>query len=316
MYKRLLAIPLAAMLLMLSACGSGGQSGQPSGDSEAANPKRSIQYLESTYQVPARTKDIVYVGFPGSYEDSFLLGVPPVAATTDKNGKFPAEYQAMIRNAKHLPYNITDNLSELAALEPDVIMTTDKTSKEDLAKLQTVASVIPVSTNGAHWQENLRLLADVRGKDANLDTFVGKVKQNAQELHGKLAALPEKNMLTLWFQEGTLYVYPKDERYNHLLYTDLALPVPAVVSNVQERTSLSMDDLAKEDPNYLFVMVTKEDQPAFKQLQEQAEWKSLNAVKADQMYMNAVEPGLAGGTAYSNQSFLNAIRKHVFKMNE
>lgn len=312
MYKRLLAIPIAALLLVLAACGNGGQTG----DSAAAKPTRSINYLGNTYTIPARTKEIVFVGFPASYEDSFLLGVPPVAATVDKNGKFPAEYQAMIRNAKHLPYHITDNLSELVALEPDVIMTTDKTSKEDLAKLQTAASVIPVSTNGAHWQENLRLLADVRGRDDNLDTFIGKVKQNAQELRDKLAPLPEKKVLTLWFQEGSFYAYPKDERYNNLLYTDLALPVPDVVANMKERTALSMDALAKEDPNYLFVMVNKEDQPAFKQLQEQPAWKNLRAVKADQMYVNAVEPGLAGGTAYSNQQFLNAIRKQMLKMSE
>ncbi|MGG4444391.1 ABC transporter substrate-binding protein [Brevibacillus fortis] len=312
MYKRLLAIPIAALLLVLTACGNGGQSG----DSAASNPTRSINYLGNTYKIPARTKDIVYVGFPASYEDSFLLGIPPVAATMDKNGKFPAEYQAMIRNAKHLPWNIADNLGELVALKPDVIMTTDKTSKEDLAKLQSAASVIPVSTNGAHWQENLRLLADVRGKDANLDTFVGKVKQNALELRDKLAPLPEKKVLTVWFEEGSFYIYPKHERYNYLLYTNLALPVPDVVANVQERTALSMDALAKEDPNYLFVMVNREDQPAFKQLQEQPAWTNLNAVKADQMYMNAVEPGLAGGTAYSNQSFLNAIRKQMLKMSE
>jgi len=320
MYKRLLPIAMAALLLvLLAACGTGGSAGNGNTSDHTAEPEptRAVEYLGNSYEIPARTKQIAFVGSHGTYEDALSLGITPFAATMDKNGTFPHEYETITQNAKHLPWNIADNISELAALGPDAILTTDKTSADDIKKLQSAATVIPVSSSGAHWAENLRLLSAVRGRGQNIDTLIHKLEQNTQTMREKLASFHDKQILTVWFQEGSFYVYPKDERYNYLLYSDLALPEPDLVAKANEHMPLSMEMLAKEDPDFLFVMVDKSGAPAdaaaFEQLQQGPAWAGLKAVKANQAYLNAVDPVLAGGTVYSNQQFLLAIQKHMLK---
>ncbi|GED69719.1 iron-uptake system-binding protein [Brevibacillus reuszeri] len=317
MYKRLLMMPMAAMLILLAACSSGGSAGNNTDNTAESKPKRSVEYLGNSYQIPARTKQIALVGSHGTYEDALLLGIPPFAATTDKNGTFPHEYATITQNATHLPWNVADNITELTTLAPDVILTTDKTSAEDIQKLQAAGTVIPVSTNGAYWADNLRLVADVRGREENVDTLIHKLTQNTQTMHDKLVPLKDKQVLTVWYQEGDFFVYPENERYNHLLYTELALTLPDIVAKAKERTPVSMEMLTQADPDYLFVMVDKigapTDSAAFDQLQQSAPWADLKAVKANQAYVNAVDPVLAGGTVYSNQQFLMALQKHLLK---
>ncbi|MGG1658059.1 ABC transporter substrate-binding protein [Brevibacillus sp. NRS-1366] len=317
MYKRLLTIPMAALLVLLAACGTGGPAGNTSDNTAEPKPTRSVEYLGNSYKIPARTKQIAFVGSHGTYEDALLLGIPPFAATMDKNGTIPTAYATITQNAKHLPWNIADNISELAALRPDAILTTDKTSSEDIQKLQSAATVIPVSTSGAHWAENLRLVADVRGREENVDTLITKLKQNTQTTRDKLASFKDKQILTVWFHEGAFFVYPKDERYNHLLYTELAFEEPDIVAKANERMPITMEILTQTDPDFLFVMVDKigatADAAAFDQLQQGFPWTNLKAVKTNQAYVNAVDPVLAGGTVYSNQQFLIAIQKHILK---
>lgn len=317
MYKRLLTIPMAALLVLLTACSTDGSNGNNADHNAEPEPTRAVEYMGNSYEIPARTKQIAFVGTHGTYEDALSLGIQPFAATMDKNGTFPHEYATITQNAKHLPWNIADNISELKALAPDAILTTDKTSADDIKKLQSAATVIPVSTSGAHWAENLRLLAAVRGRGENIDTLIHKLDQNTQAMRGKLASFQDKQLLTIWFQEGSFYVYPKDERYNYLLYTDLALPAPDLVAKANERTPISLEMLVKEDPDFLFVMVDKSGAPAdaaaFEQLQQDPAWSGLKAVKANQAYVNAVDPVLAGGTIYSNQQFLLALQKHLLK---
>ncbi|MFP3388468.1 ABC transporter substrate-binding protein [Brevibacillus sp. SIMBA_040] len=317
MYKRLLTIPMTALLVLLAACSTGGPTGNSSDNTAEPKPTRAVEYLGNSYKVPARTKQIAFVGSHGSYEDALLLGIPPFAATMDKNGTFPHEYATITQNAKHLPWNVADNVSELSALQPDVILTTDKTTAEDVQKLQSAATVIPVSTNGAYWAENLRLLADVRGREESVDTLIQKLTQNIQNTRDKLVSFQDKQFLTVWFQEGSFFVYPQNERYNHLLYTELALQAPDIVAKATERTPLTMEALAQADPDFLFVMVDKSGAPAdaaaFEQLQNGSPWTGLKAVQANQAYVNAVDPVLAGGTVYSNQQFLIALQKHVLK---
>ncbi|MED1822266.1 ABC transporter substrate-binding protein [Brevibacillus agri] len=316
MYKKLLAIPVTAVFLLLAACGANGPGGQAAGD-PAAKPTRSIQYLGNTYKIPARTKQIAFVESRSSFEDALLTGIPPFAATVEKSGAFPQEYAAITQNTQKLPADIADHVGDLAALGPDTILTSDKTSGEKRSKLESAASVIPISSNGAHWEDNLRLLAEVRGKDANVDAIVSKVRTNTEKTRDKLAPLKDKIVLTAWFHEGAFLVYPKNERYNYLLYTDLGLATPSVVEQAKEPVPLSLAELAQADPDYLFVMVDKSSDPdaakSFEQLKQQPEWSNLRVIQSGQVYENAVNPGLAGGTAYSNQSFLNALSARLLK---
>lgn len=316
MYKKLLAIPVTAVFLLLAACGAG-SGGQTADGSPAAKPTRSIQYLGTAYKIPARTKQIAFVDSRSSFEDSLLLGIPPFAATVEKSGAFPQEYASITQNTQKLPANIVERIDDLKALYPDTILTSDKTPAEKRATLEKAASVIPISSNGAHWEDNLRLLAEVRGKDANVDAIVSKVRTNIENTREKLAPLKDKKVLAVWFREGAFVVSPKNERYNYLLYTDLGLATPDVVEQAKEPVSLTLEQLAQTDPDYLFVMVDKSSDPgaeaAFEQLQQKSEWSNLHVTKDGRVYVNAVNPGLAGGTAYSNQSFMNAISARMLK---
>lgn len=55
--------------------------------------------------------------------------------------------------------------------------------------------------------------------------------------------------------------------------------------------------------------MNKDNPKALEELQKNAIWKSLKAVKGGNVFVNLVDPLAQGGTAFSKFSFLEALMK-------
>ena len=71
------------------------------------------------------------------------------------------------------------------------------------------------------------------------------------------------------------------------------------------------------NPDYIFLQFEESenaDKPeALDELQKNAIWNGLNAVKADHVFINSVEPLAQGGTAWSKTQFLDAVQQNLTK---
>ena len=116
---------------------------------------------------------------------------------------------------------------------------------------------------------------------------------------------------------GLMYVYPENVYFNPILYQDLGLKVPEVVTKAEAQAELSLEALSDINPDIIFLQFEESsnaDKPdALKELENNPIFKSLNAVKNNEVYVNTVAPLAEGGTAWSKTKFLDVVEEKLVK---
>ncbi|WP_110932909.1 ABC transporter substrate-binding protein [Paenibacillus bouchesdurhonensis] len=332
MFKKssMLALVLAVML-GLAACGTkeeskpaeagtANQSTEKSAsagksaakEENAAAETRTIQYLGQEYTVPAQAEKIVITGSVESMEDALVLDVKPTGAMT-MGGAFEPLFAEITDGAVAIGEKTQPNLETILKLAPDVILASTKFPAETLDKLSKVGVTIPVSHISTDWEANLKLLAELTGKESQANQVLETYRQEATELKEKIGPnLKDKTVLFVRLRSGSMMIYPQDVFFNPSIYEDLGAAVPEEVKQANAQQMISLEKLSGMNPDYLFVQFSagenKEAPKALEELQGNPIWGSINAVKNDNLYVNIVDPSAQGGTAYSKITFLEAVK--------
>ena len=112
-------------------------------------------------------------------------------------------------------------------------------------------------------------------------------------------------------------IYPADVYLNPVLYTDLGLKVPDVVTQAKAQAELTIETLAEINPDAIFLQFedseNKDVPESLNELLENPIFKSLEASKNNKVFVNTVEPLAQGGTAWSKVKFLDAVVDNLLK---
>ncbi|MEK5053972.1 iron-hydroxamate ABC transporter substrate-binding protein [Niallia sp. FSL K6-0212] len=313
MKKNLFFIFLAAFLL-LTACSQTGEKNTSSsikdskGDGQSTTQE--VTYLGEKYEIPAKVETIVTAS-QEAMEDAAMLGIKPAGAIATA-GKFPAYLGDSMSEAEQIGEKMQPSVEKLLQLKPDVILGTSKFQPEVADNLNKVAPMIPVSHISTNWKDNLILLGQLTNKTEKAETIIADYEKNVTETkEGIQDKLAEKKVVMLRLRGGSLYIYPETVYFNPVLYGDLGLDVPEEVKKAKAQEMISLEKLAEMNPDYLFIQFEETentDSPtALADLENNSIWKSLDAVKNNQVYENVVDPLAAGGTAWSKTTFLKAF---------
>ncbi|THF84541.1 ABC transporter substrate-binding protein [Cohnella fermenti] len=280
---------------------------------EAATTTQTITYKGKTYTVPTKTAKIVITGSVESLEDALLLNFTPQGSLT-VGGEFPKLFSKILSGVTPIGEKSEPDLEAILKLKPDIILSSTKFPAETNEKLAKIATTIPVSHISSDWLPNLKLLATLTGKKAEATQIILKYIDTMNTAKAKLAPkFKGKTVLAVRIRAGNLYIYPKDVFFNPTLYSDLGASFPDEVKDAKAQQLISMEGLAAINPDYLFVQFTEDENPkntsALKDLQKNAIYKNLKAVKNGDAFVNIVDPLLQGGTAYSKISFVEALVK-------
>ncbi|MED1948645.1 MULTISPECIES: ABC transporter substrate-binding protein [Brevibacillus] len=324
MKKIYLGFSIAALTLALTACGGGKEATTntttpaPATTATAEKPAdeankaetRTIKYLDKEYTIPSKTERIVIAGSMESMEDSLVLNVNPVGAIS-VGGKFPEMFAPITGEAKSIGEKMQPNLETILSLKPDVIMGSSKFPPEVVEKLSKIAPTFPVSHISTNWEANLQLLGELTGKQADAEKALQAYKAEAEAAKAKLGeSLKDKKVLAIRLRQGNINIYPDKVFFNPVLYADLGLTAPAEVKAAKAQEIISMEKFSQINPDYLFVQFSldenKDNPKALEDLQNNPIWKSVNAVKNGNVYVNVVDPLAQGGTAWSKTQFLKA----------
>ncbi|MBG9942351.1 ABC transporter substrate-binding protein [Brevibacillus formosus] len=324
MKKIYLGLSIAALTLALTACGGGKETTTntttpaPATTATAEKPAdeankaetRTIKYLDKEYTIPSKTERIVIAGSMESMEDSLVLNVNPVGAIS-VGGKFPEMFAPITGEAKSIGEKMQPNLETILSLKPDVIMGSSKFPPEVVEKLSKIAPTFPVSHISTNWEANLQLLGELTGKQADAERALQAYKAEAEAAKAKLGeSLKDKKVLAIRLRQGNINIYPDKVFFNPVLYADLGLTAPAEVKAAKAQEIISMEKFSQINPDYLFVQFSldenKDNPKALEDLQNNPIWKSVNAVKNGNVYVNVVDPLAQGGTAWSKTQFLKA----------
>ncbi|MEJ8545215.1 ABC transporter substrate-binding protein [Brevibacillus borstelensis] len=336
MLKKCCAILFVSiMAAALAACGAdkaattangsatGTNVAQEAGGKPAASPasasadSRTVHYLGKDYTVPAVADRIVITGSVESMEDALVLGVKPVGAMTT-GGKFAPMFAEITEGAEGIGEKAQPNIEAILKLKPDVILASTKFPAETIEKLNKVATTIPVSHIATNWEANLTLLAELAGKQDKAKQVLQTYSEEVQALKEKIGPVfKDKKVLAIRVRAGSTFIYPETVFFNPSIYADLGAEAPAEVKQAKAQQLVSLEKLSEMNPNYLFVQFAEsenKDTPrALDDLQTNPIWKSLNAVKNGNLYVNLVDPVAQGGTAYSKIAFLKAVKDSLIQ---
>lgn len=331
MKKKFLFISFIALfMLLLAACGekkaveeessadtTKEEVTQTKEESTNENGTRTIEYLGESYEVPEKVERIVVTGAMEAMEDMVVLDVHPVGAIA-VGGKFPELYASVTDKAESIGEKIKPNFEKILELDPDVILGSTKFPEEVQSKLEKIAPTILVSHISTNWESNLKLLAELTGKQADAEKILSTYKADIEAAKATLnEKLQDQKVAAIRIRGGQAYVYPKEVFLNAVLYGELGLAVPDEVAKAKSQEAISVEQLADMNPDYLFVQFSTDenaDAPnALEDFKKNPIIQNINAFKNDQVFVNVLDPLMEGGPAYSRIKFLEAIQQNLVK---
>ncbi|GLF95850.1 ABC transporter substrate-binding protein [Streptomyces yaizuensis] len=294
------ALVLAAALagaLTLTACGSGNDSGDGK-DSGAKGGKGTDKSATKTVKtamgdVPVAEKPQRVVVLDTAELDSVItLGVKPVGATrTDTASGFPEHLpKDMVDGVKLVGEQPDPNLETIAALDPDLILTSKLRHGDKYEQLKAIAPTVMTESTGLPWKENFLKHAEALGKEAEAKQAVAGYQARTAELTKALggkekAAATTVNMVR--FIEGAdIRIYGK-ENYIGTILADVGLGRPAITDEAEDgfMVNVSPEKIDSADADVIFHSTIGDPKKAkATQVLGGPLWKNLGAVKKGDVF--------------------------------
>lgn len=317
------------LALMLAACGaeeaekesSSASTEEVATETEAEtvdeNATQSITYLGETYEMPAKVDTIIAASLE-AMEDAAVLGVKPAGVISDDGQTIPSYLAADLEGATVVGTKKEPSTETMLTLNPDVILGTSKWDEAQMVNYNKVATTFPYSHISTNWKDNLTLLGQLTGKEAeaekvlaDYDNALADAKEQIQN-----SELKDKKVVVIRVRGG-LAVYPEKVYLNPTLYHDLGLKVPEELATIEAQTEITYETLAEWNPDVILLQFEEGENKETSQLVDEILanniFKSTNAAQNDAVYLNIVDPMAQGGTAWSKINFLNAFVDTVLK---
>ena len=313
--KKYLSLLLStALVASLTACTSKGAS--EVNEVENKDASFTVNYLGQDYSFDKKIENIVLASLEGM-EDAAALGVKAVGVL-DVAGQVPKYLAEDFKDATLVGDKMKPNAEVILGLNPDVIIGSSKFSEEVMAQLNKIAVTLPYSHISANWKDNLLALGEITDKkdEANklISDYEEKSSKTKEDIENKYK---DQDILVIRVRKGLMYVYPADVYLNPVLYTDLGLKIPDIVTQAKAQAELTIETLAEINPSAIFLHFEDSenaDTPeALNELLANPIFKSLESTKNNKVFVNTIEPLAQGGTAWSKVRFLDAVVDNLLK---
>ncbi|MDX3505202.1 iron-siderophore ABC transporter substrate-binding protein [Streptomyces sp. ATCC51928] len=290
--RALAAVSLTTVAaLTLAACGGSDDSGSGSGSASSGGSTRTVETPMGDVQVKEAPERVVVLD-TAELDSALTLGVKPVGAThADVTSGFlnylPKDQLSGIKDVGQM---MTPNLEAVAALKPDLILTSKIRHGDKYDELSKIAPTVMTENTGYPWKENFQLHAEALGKQTEAkmvtDDYANHVADVTKALGGKdKAAATEVNMVR--FVEGAdIRIYGK-KNYIATILADVGLGRPAITDQAKDGFSYDVSpekiDLADADvvfhSTYGDPKKSKETETTGSGL-----WKNMDAVKNGKVF--------------------------------
>lgn len=283
---------------------------------ENENTPFTVNYLGQEYSFDKKVENIVLASLEGM-EDAAALGVKAVGVL-EVAGEVPKYLEEDFKDATLVGDKMKPNAEVILGLDPDVIIGTSKFSEEIMAQLNKIAVTLPYSHISANWKDNLLALGEIADKKDEANKLISDYEEKASKAKEDIAnKYKDKDILVIRVRKGLMNIYPADVYLNPVLYTDLGLKVPDVVTQAKAQAELTIETLAEINPDAIFLQFedseNKDVPESLNELLENPIFKSLEASKNNKVFVNTVEPLAQGGTAWSKVKFLDAVVDNLLK---
>ncbi|WP_369217701.1 ABC transporter substrate-binding protein [Streptomyces flavofungini] len=272
--------------LALGSCGSSGPDG--SGGSGAT---RTVSTAMGDVKVNAHPRRVVVLD-TAELDSAISLGVRPVGSThVEAESGFP-DYlpEDKVSGIKDVGEMMTPNMEAIAALEPDLILTSKIRHAAQYDQLKQIAPTVMTETTGYPWKQNFRVHADALGKRAEAREVVAAYEAHAKQVTKAIGG-PTKARSTqvnvVRFIEGADIRLYGDQSYIATILKDVGLGRPPITARAKDGFSydLSPEKIDLADADVIF-RATYGDPAKAKQTRTVGSslWKNMRAVKSGNVH--------------------------------
>ncbi|SER26820.1 iron complex transport system substrate-binding protein [Gracilibacillus ureilyticus] len=288
-------------LLFLAACGSDNEETEPNEETETgaetaeentnseeeADTERTLtDAMGNEVTIPANPERVI-----ASYLEDYLvaLGITPVAQWSVRDGSDVQDYlQDSLADVPTIPSELP--FEAVMEFEPDLIIMDSAAMVED-NKYEQYNKIAPTYVVGTEenndWREELTTIGEVFGKEDQAAQVLADYEAKAEDAREQIqSAIGDESVAALWLFADTFYIVSENLSSGDLLYNDLGLNAPEVVSEISEATTanwseISLEKLAELEAEHIF-LVNSDGEGAT--MLEDPIWQNIPAVQNGNVY--------------------------------
>jgi iron complex transport system substrate-binding protein len=276
---------LAAVLLCTALAAGATACGSSSGDDRPAAGTHTVKTAMGEVSVPDHPKRVVVLD-TAELDSAITLGVRPVGATSAGTSSGFLDYlpKDELTGIKNVGEIADPNLEAVAALHPDLILSSKVRDGAHYDALKKIAPTVLTETTGAPWKANFQVHAAALGRTAQANTVVAAYQAHVARvtaaLGGRAKAAAVKVSMVRFVEGANIRLYG-DASYIGTVLEDVGLGRPSVQDVDRLSVDVSPEQMDKADGDALFY-ATYGDPKAAKETQVTASplWKHLDAVAA------------------------------------
>lgn len=270
---------------------------------------RVVRHANGETEIPARPERVVVLD-SGEFDSVVNLGLNPVGTLTYEVEFLPEYLKEPYNGATHLGQLSEPDIEAIAALKPDLILSSNIRHEAIYDTLAAIAPTVFGVRTGVVWKQNFALHAVALGREEQGAAVIEKYEARVRDLNAKLPD-PRPTVSIVRVLADNLRYYQR-ANYSGTLLTDLGLPRPES-QNVDDFALMnqSLETIGASAPaDFIYVSPYAGEQDEFAQkMLTSPLWTSLDAVKAGHFMVVSDDVWMAGIGYRAAELIMNDIEE-------
>ncbi|MDV6282246.1 iron-siderophore ABC transporter substrate-binding protein [Rhodococcus jostii] len=285
----------AAATFSITSCSSSDDSAAASSTTSSTGQfPRTVDHFRGSTEIPAAPQRIV--ALDNSFTDAVLLLEAPLVGYVDYREPGLPDYLGASRDefaaeAESVGKVSTASLEQIAALQPDLIISAEVRDGKNYEQLSAIAPTIFTETTGPTWKDNIRLVGKALGKEELAEQKIGAYEERAVAVGAEINDTASNPVISVvrFAGEPTARLY-RTTSFSGIVLSDAGLarpqsqgPDPADPDNIMQAISPELISEAEGDA----ILVSTWQDPAGKSAEaakpflESPLWQTLKGRKID-----------------------------------
>ena len=270
---------------------------------------RTVRHAMGETTVEAHPERVVVLD-TGELDAMVELGITPVGAVDYGAAGLPAYLEGALDGVELVGSVEQPNLEAIAALQPDLILSSSLRHEELYDTLTAIAPTVFAERPGVSWKQNFALYAQAVGEEEAAADTVARYEQRVRDLNSALPT-PRPTISVVRLLDDSVRYY---QRANFLgtLFTDLGLPRPEAQNVDDFGVDLGQESIVDHADADLVVLALYGGQanPFAESVLASDVWQSVPAVR-DGRVLEVDDQTWIGGIGYRAAfTVLDGITQH------
>ncbi|MEN0138972.1 MAG: iron-siderophore ABC transporter substrate-binding protein [Rhodococcus sp. (in: high G+C Gram-positive bacteria)] len=284
----------AAATFSITSCSSSDDAAASGTTSSTGQFPRTVDHFRGSTEIPAAPQRIV--ALDNSFTDAVLLLEAPLVGYVDYREPGLPDYLGTTRDefaadAESVGKVSDASLEQIAALQPDLIISAEVRDGKNYEQLSAIAPTIFTETTGPTWKDNIRLVGKALGKEDLAEQKIGAYEERAAAVGAEINGTASNPVISVvrFAGEPTARLY-RTTSFSGIVLSDAGLarpqsqgPDPADPDNIMQAVSPEL--ISEAEGDVIFVSTWQDpagkSAEAAKPFLESPLWQTLKGRKID-----------------------------------